>query len=832
VPVVKRRRKPGPRTPPKAAARKNSKSRPRGGRPTDSSENARLRGELQAAGAALAAARNEIRAGGEQQAALAEILRAISTSPGNLAPVLDSLVASAARFCGAEDASIFQIDGDMLRLAAHHGQVPGSGADVRIPIVRGTVGGRSVLERRPVHVADVPSETDEFPEGSQISRSVGHRTILSVPLLVRDVPVGVIQLRRAEVRPFTGKQIELLAVFAEQAVVAIENVRLFTEAQASNHHLTAALDRQTVTSEILRIINRSQTDAQPVFQAIVESAVRLLQAYAGALATLDGDSMHLMAGTSTDAAGDAALREFFPRPLSQAPLHANAIRDGLPQIVSDATTDPRLPPSVHAYARVRGYRSQIVVPFGRSSATVGTLSVVGREDFSSEAVSVLEMFADQAVIAIENVRLFTELQTRTEELTRSVAQLTALGEVGRAVSSSLDLDTVLNTIVARAVQLSGTDGGTIFEYDETAEQFSARATLSASERQSALLRGTRVRHGEGVVGQIAVTREPFQIADIAAEGAYASRIRGAMLESGTRSVLAVPLLHEERVVGGLVVTRRVPGEFSSAVIDILRTFAIQSALAIQNARLFSQLESKSRELEVASRHKSEFLASMSHELRTPLNAIIGFSDVLLQGMFGETNEKQEEYLRDILSSGQHLLSLINDILDLSKIEAGRMDLELTEFHVPAAIDDALMLMRERAARRGQVLDRAIDPAVGHVRADERKFKQVLLNLLSNAVKFTPDGGRITVSAGVTNGEAIVSVTDTGVGIAPEHQDLVFEEFRQVGHADKKAEGTGLGLALCRKFIELHGGRIALTSELGKGATFTFALPLAGPPRSD
>jgi signal transduction histidine kinase len=301
-----------------------------------------------------------------------------------------------------------------------------------------------------------------------------------------------------------------------------------------------------------------------------------------------------------------------------------------------------------------------------------------------------------------------------------------------------------------------------------------------------------------------------------------------MLESGTRSVLAVPLLHEERIVGGLVVTRHVPGEFSPAVIEILRTFAIQSALAIQNARLFSQLEIKSRELEVASQHKSEFLASMSHELRTPLNAIIGFSDVLLQGMFGETNEKQEEYLRDILSSGQHLLSLINDILDLSKIEAGRMELELADFHAPTAIDNAMMLMRERAARRGQILERAVDPALAHVRADERKFKQVLLNLLSNAVKFTPDGGRITVSAGVANGEAVVSVTDTGIGIAPEHSELVFEEFRQVGQADKKAEGTGLGLALCRRFVELHGGRISLTSALGKGSTFTFALPLVGP----
>ena len=256
---------------------------------------------------------------------------------------------------------------------------------------------------------------------------------------------------------------------------------------------------------------------------------------------------------------------------------------------------------------------------------------------------------------------------------------------------------------------------------------------------------------------------------------------------------------------------------------MLKTFATQSA--IQNARLFCEIEVKSRELEVASQHKSEFLASMSHELRTPLNAIIGFSDMLLEGMFGETNEKQTEYLHDILASGQHLMSLINDILDLSKIEAGRMELEAAAFDLPAAIDDALLLMRERAGRRGIALERHVDGDVGEIHADQRKVKQVLLNLLSNAVKFTPEGGRIDVRAGLADGAAEISVTDTGIGIAAKDHAAVFEEFRQVGAADKKAEGTGLGLALCRKFIELHGGQIWVKSELGQGSTFTFTLPL-------
>jgi len=273
------------------------------------------------------------------------------------------------------------------------------------------------------------------------------------------------------------------------------------------------------------------------------------------------------------------------------------------------------------------------------------------------------------------------------------------------------------------------------------------------------------------------------------------------------------------------VIRKATGAFAPEVIDLLRTFATQSALAIQNARLFREIEDKSRQLEVASQHKSEFLANMSHELRTPLNAIIGFSEVLSERMFGEFNEKQEEYSKDIHASGQHLFSLINDILDLSKIEAGRMELELSDFHLPTALDSALTLVRERAGRRGIALNLAVNEGLGQMRADERKVRQVVLNLLSNAIKFTPEGGRIEVSAVPKDGLVEVSVRDTGVGIAPEDQEAVFEEFRQVGTADKKVEGTGLGLTLCRKFVELHGGKIWVKSQVGMGSTFMFVIPV-------
>ena len=285
------------------------------------------------------------------------------------------------------------------------------------------------------------------------------------------------------------------------------------------------------------------------------------------------------------------------------------------------------------------------------------------------------------------------------------------------------------------------------------------------------------------------------------------------------------MLRQGVAIGAIAILRREVRPFTDQQIALLQTFADQAVIAIENVRLFRELEVANRQLEVASQHKSEFLANMSHELRTPLNAIIGFSEVLTDRMFGELNEKQEEYLKDIYASGTHLLSLINDILDLSKIEAGRMELEVTNFDLPTALDNALMLIHERAQRRNLTVHKNVDAGVGQIQGDERKIRQVVLNLLSNAIKFTPEGGRIEVVAAPKDESVQISVSDTGVGIAPEDQEAVFEEFRQVGTADKKAEGTGLGLTLCRKFIELHGGRIWVKSQIGMGSTFRFTIPV-------
>jgi len=586
-----------------------------------------------------------------------------------------------------------------------------------------------------------------------------------------------------------------------------------------------AQEQQTATAEILRVISSAPTDIQRVFDAIAERAMQLCQASSSGVLRFDGSLVHIVALGNVSQNGAAALRSAFPMAPNTRSASTRAILTGSVVHIPDVLEDPEY--GITTQAQAGGFRSVLSVPMLRERKAIGGVTV-GRPTpgrFSESQITLLQTFADQAVIAIENVRLFKELEARTADLTRSVGQLTALGDVGRAVSSTLDLDTVLTTIVSRAVQLAEMDAGGIYEYDETAEVFRLRATQNLPEEFLAIARPMAIRKGEGTTGRLAVTREPVQIPDITAVDAYQSRLRDVLLRLGLRAVLAVPLLAEDHIVGSLIVARARPGDFPSDMIDLLKTFATQSALAIQNARLFREIEDKSRQLEVASQHKSEFLANMSHELRTPLNAIIGFSEVRGERMFGELNEKQDEYLKDIHASGQHLLSLINDILDLSKIEAGRMELELTDFDLPTAIDNALMLVRERAGRRGITLQMRVDSQLGQIRADERKVRQIVLNLLSNAIKFTPEGGRIEVLAAPKNGFVEVSVSDTGVGIAPEDQETVFEEFRQVGTAAKKVEGTGLGLTLCRKFVELHGGKIWVESELGAGSTFTFTLPL-------
>jgi signal transduction histidine kinase len=751
----------------------------------------------------------------EQQTATGEILGVIARSPTDIQPVLDAVASSATRLCDASDAVIVRLDGSRFILAAHSGlhETPPAGSPV--PLTRGFPGGRAVLDRTTVVVADLLEVIDsEFPETKALQQRFGYRSLVATPLLREGSAVGALAVLRTEVRPFTDKQIALLKTFADQAVIAIENVRLFQE-------LTESLEQQTATSEILGVIASSPTDIQPVLNTVAANAARLGEATDAQIRLVEGDRTRLVASF-----GNAPALEFSPtipgRVGGRAILNRETVH--VHDLLEASKTDFL---DAREVSIRTGTRTILSTPLLREGTPIGVINVRRTEvrPFSDKQIKLLETFADQAVIAIENVRLFKELDERTNELTRSIGELKALGEVSQAVSSTLDLETVLTRIVSHAVQLSGTDGGAIYEYDEQSEEFLLRATDHMEEELINALRANPPRLGDGVVGRAAASREPVMVPNILEERAYAPRMRQMLERFGFRASLAVPLLRENRIVGGLVVRRKSAGDFRPEVIELLKTFATQSVLAIQNARLFREIEDKSRQIEAANRHKSEFLANMSHELRTPLNAIIGFSEVLGERLFGELNEKQAEYTDDILTSGRHLLSLINEILDLSKVEAGRMELELAAFDLPLAIDNARTFVRERATKHGISLDVSVDERLGDFIGDERKIKQILLNLLSNAVKFTPEGGRIGINARQTDGSVEISVSDTGIGIAAEDQPKIFEEFRQVG-ADyaHKSEGTGLGLTLAKKFVELHGGKIWVESEVGKGSTFTFTLP--------
>ena len=403
-----------------------------------------------------------------------------------------------------------------------------------------------------------------------------------------------------------------------------------------------------------------------------------------------------------------------------------------------------------------------------------------------------------------------------------IGELEALRNVGEAVSSSLDVDHVLSTIAMHAVELSGTSGGSIMEYDDSERRFVVRSVYRTSPEVVERLRGVRIDIDSTLVGRAAKERRPLAVPDLSTVDLDPHL--QILFDDGWRSVVAVPMLREEKIIGSLVVRRKSTGGFTEETLDLLETFASQSALALLNAQLFTTLQERSAELEVVSRHKSEFLASMSHELRTPLNAVLGFSEVLLERMFGDINERQEEYLRDIHGSGKHLLELLNEILDLSKVEAGQMELDLTSLDVPVVLEYAASMLRERATAHSIDLRVELGEGLGAVEADELRFKQVVLNLVSNAVKFTADGGSVVIRAAEVGTDLQVTVTDTGVGVPVADRERIFESFQQGGRGASREEGTGLGLTLSRRIVELLGGRMWLVSEMGAGSTFGFSIP--------
>jgi signal transduction histidine kinase/DNA-binding response OmpR family regulator len=590
--------------------------------------------------------------------------------------------------------------------------------------------------------------------------------------------------------------------------------------------LSYATEQQNATREVLETIGRSALGLKPVFETVVRHAVRLGAADGGFVYQLDGDVYRLAVaiGGSEEYHGYLADRTISRGPGSLVGRTAGERRAVQ---IADAMADPEY--EWHRARDLAGFRTMLGVPMMADGEVVGVIGLWRRkvDRFHGRTIGLVTTFAAEGAIAIQNVQLVQKLEERSAALARSVDELRALAQVSQAVSSSLDLDYVLTTIVSRAVELSAADGASIFDFDPSTAEFSLRACSGTSEDLVDALRAFRIPLGETFVGRTATAGEVRQAADLDLEPSdpHIDLLR----RHGWRSLVALPLQRENEIIGALVVRSKVPGIVPAPTVESLETLANQSAIAIHNATLFRQLEEKSRQLEIASHHKSEFLASMSHELRTPLNAVIGFSDVLLERMFGELNERQEEYVHDIRNSGHHLLELINDILDLSKVEAGRMELELAAVSLPGLLSEGVMMVRERADRHAISLGLEVADEIGTVRADELRLRQVILNLLTNAVKFTPDGGSVGVTARLVGGAGHVSVSDTGIGIADEEKEAIFEAFQQGGRTGRASmEGTGLGLTLSRQIIELHGGRLWMDSALGVGSTFTFSIPVAPP----
>jgi signal transduction histidine kinase len=412
--------------------------------------------------------------------------------------------------------------------------------------------------------------------------------------------------------------------------------------------------------------------------------------------------------------------------------------------------------------------------------------------------------------------LFEEVQARNRDLT-------ALGEVGRAVSSTLDFNVVLKTIVDRAVELSGADASLIFYFRRETGRFELGETTGLHEQATEGYRRLDIRETETGLGEAITSRQPVQVADITKR--TSNPLRNAALEAGMRAALVVPLLSAEGPLGALVLQRRTPGEFPPAVVSLMQSFADQSTIALENARLFDEIAQKSRELEIASEHKSRFVANMSHELRTPLAAMLGYAELMEEGIYEPLGEHSLAALARIRSNGKHLLGLINTVLDIAKIESGQFILSMAEYSMAGVVETVRTATESLAQSKKLSLTTEVAKSLPLGLGDEQRLTQVLLNLVGNAIKFT-DKGEVRVTASAVNGHFAVSVVDTGPGIPEHERTLIFEQFHQVDDSNTKAKGgTGLGLAIAKQIVEMHGGRIWVDSTVGEGSTFRMELPM-------
>jgi GAF domain-containing protein len=753
----------------------------------------------------------------EQQTATSQVLGVISASPGQLEPVFQAMLENAVRICEARFGVLFRYHGGKFERAALVG-VPDAyaryleGRRIFQPL-SGSSLDQLLQTKALIQNADLAAEQAENPA----AKYGGARSYIAVPMLKDAELIGAIAIYRQEVRAFTGKQIDLVTSFAAQAVIAIENTRLLNELQES-------LQQQTAAADVLKVISRSTFDLQTVLDTLVQSAARLCDAPHGLIFRYDGTSARSVAGYN-NVPGFKELWAENPILPNRATATGRALVECGVVHIPDVLADPEYNPPDGALKRAQqlgNYRTTLVAPMLREGIPLGTITLWKTvvQPFAQSQIELVKTFADQAVIAIENTRLLNELR-------ESLQQQTATAEVLKTISrSTFDLRSVLQTLVESAARLCDANNAGIARQKDGV--FFHEVLYGHSPEFTKFLLGLPVEPGRGTAtGRALLEGKVIHIPDVQTDVEY--KWGEAQRLGGYRTMLGVPMLREGVTIGVITLSRAEVRPFSDKEIELVSTFADQAAIAIENVRLFDEIQDKSRQLAEASQHKSQFLANMSHELRTPLNAIIGVTEMLRED--AEALNQDLEPLDRVLGAGRHLLALINDILDLSKIEAGRMELNLGSFALPPLIDEVVKTIEPLAAKNGNQIAVQCDTAIGTMHADQMRLRQALLNLMSNANKFT-EKGTVTIAAhqAQENGRdwVTLSVADTGIGMTPEQMGKLFQEFSQASSTTaSKYGGTGLGLVISRRFCQMMGGDITVASEPGKGSVFTVRLP-SGP----